>query len=115
MKRRGLSRLARVRIWDAAGGVCHLCGIKIHAERGETWDADHIKPLWLGGGDTEANMAPAHKSCHREKTSTDAPVKAKSDRQRAKHLGIKKTKQKIPSRGFKSYPSNTRDINEDMR
>lgn len=87
-KRRSLSRLARVRIFDAAGGVCHLCKTKITV--GERWDVEHVRALSLGGADDEANMRPAHVDCHRIKTSEEAPRKAKADRQRAAHLGIKK-------------------------
>lgn len=100
-KRKTLSRLARVRIFDAAGGVCHLCGQKISASLGETWQADHVKPLWGGGEDTEAAMKPAHTSCHQIKTSAEAPMKAKADRMRAKYLGIPKPgKRPWPKRPF---------------
>jgi 5-methylcytosine-specific restriction protein A len=89
-KRRTLSRVARTRIFDNARGTCCLCNFKIHAERGDKWIVEHIKPLWLGGDDDERNMGPAHYKCAIEKTSQEAPVKAKSDRVRANHLGIKK-------------------------
>lgn len=83
MKRRPLTRLACVRIFDRAQGICLLCGLKIHAERGEKWDAHHIVALWLGGPDDESNMAPAHKSCHRRLSAADNP-------ERANFLGIDK-------------------------
>ncbi len=56
-----LSRLARVRVFDRHRGICHRCGLKIHAERGEKWDVDHVKPLHLGGTTAQSNLAPAHK------------------------------------------------------
>lgn len=90
MKRKSLSRLQRVRIFDAHKGECCICKLQIWAERGDKWVVEHIKPLWLGGADDETNMAPAHQRCAVEKTSAEAPVKAKSDRVRAAHLGIKK-------------------------
>jgi len=90
-ERKKLSRLARVRIFDNAQGTCCLCYTKINAALGDKWIVEHIKPLWLGGADDERNMGPAHEGCARKKTSAEAPVKAKSDRVRAKHLGIKKT------------------------
>lgn len=92
-KRKPLSRLARVRIFDNAHGTCCLCYTKINAERGAKWIVEHIKPLWLGGDDGERNMGPAHLSCAHYKTSKEAPVKAKSDRVRANHLGIRKPRQ----------------------
>jgi 5-methylcytosine-specific restriction protein A len=100
LTRRTLSRLARTRVFDAGSGRCHLCGLKIHAERGEPWQVEHRKPLWEGGADDESNMSPAHVHCHAKKTAGEAPVKAKTDRVRAKHLGIKKT----PSfRGWQTF------------
>lgn len=89
-KRRALSRLDRVKIFDRHGGVCLVCKIKIHAERGEKWEAMHVKSLWAGGTDTPDNMAPGHVGCHAVQTKTEAPVKARGDRQRANFLGIKK-------------------------
>jgi 5-methylcytosine-specific restriction protein A len=87
-RRKKLTKLQRVRIFDENRGECHLCGLKIKV--GEKWDADHIIPLWRGGEDGESYMAPAHIHCHADKSAADAPVKAKTDRVRAKHLGIKK-------------------------
>lgn len=90
MRRRHLSRLARTRIYDSTGGFCCICGFLILAGRAEKWIIEHKKPLWLGGADEEWNMGPAHQHCAVAKTAAEAPVKAKSDRQRANHLGIKK-------------------------
>lgn len=90
MKRRRLSSLQRTRIFDAVSGQCCICGVRINAERGEKFIVEHVIPLWLGGADDETNMRPAHEKCAIAKTVAEAPVKAKSDRIRAKHLGIKK-------------------------
>ncbi len=87
MKRKPLSRLARVRIFDSTGGACCICSLLISDKR---WIVEHRKPLWLGGADAETNMAPAHERCAIEKTTSEAPVKAKTDRQRAAHLGIRR-------------------------
>ena len=87
MKRRSLSSLARVRIFDAAAGLCHLCGQEITI--GQKWEAEHCKPLWLGGADDESNMAPAHVHCHAVKSAGEKTIKAKGDSIRARHLGIK--------------------------
>ena len=93
MTRRSLSKLARIRIFDSADGKCHICRQRINT--GEAWQADHILPLALGGEDAEINMAPAHERCHEQKTKGDVTQIRKADRQRAKHLGIKK-KSTIP-------------------
>ncbi len=90
MKRKSLSRLARIRIFDNHKGVCCLCDNPIRISSAEKWIVEHVKPLWMGGADDETNMAPAHERCAIDKTCGEAPVKAKNDRQRAKHLGIKK-------------------------
>lgn len=98
-KRKTLTKLARVRIFDREEGKCHLCGQKISPQWGETWQLDHVQQLWAGGEDAEGNLKPAHSACHQIKTTMDAPVKAKTDRIRAKHLGIKKPS-KWPKRPF---------------
>ncbi len=97
MKRKSLSRLAKVHVFDSHGGTCWLCHTKIAA--GQKWECDHIKPLWLGGVDNESNLAPVHVHCHRTKSARDRTVKAKGDRVRANHLGIKKRGRKF--RGWK--------------
>lgn len=89
-KRRTLTRLMRTRIFDSTGGMCCLCGLPIHASRGDKMIIEHLKPLWLGGADDETNMGPAHQACAVAKTVSEAPVKAKTDRIRASHLGIRK-------------------------
>jgi len=84
--RRSLSTTARVRVFEAAGGICHLCNGKITV--GERWEVSHDRPLALGGSDTPDNMKPAHYSCHRAQTSeTDIPAIAKAKRRYAKFIG----------------------------
>lgn len=88
--RKAHSKLQRVRLFDRHGGKCHMCDQRIHAERGELWDISHPIPLEIGGKDDETNWAPAHRSCHKKHTAeVDAPLIAKTHRQRAKHLGIR--------------------------
>ncbi len=97
-KRRSITTAMRLRIWAAHEGTCHLCGLRIKV--GEQWDVEHVKPLWLGGHDTEANMAPAHKDCHAPKTAQEATDRAKTNRQAAKHIGAITPKRRLLSRGF---------------
>ncbi len=89
MKRRRVGRPMRVRIFEAAAGVCCICSLPIDAVK-QRWIVEHVKPLWLGGADDESNMRPAHASCGIAKTTGEAPVRAKSDRIRAKRFGIRK-------------------------
>jgi 5-methylcytosine-specific restriction endonuclease McrA len=68
-----------------------LCGLKIDAQK-QKWEVDHVIPLWLNGADAENNMRPLHVHCHAAETAAAAPVRAKSNRQREKHLGLRKAK-----------------------
>ena len=104
MKRKRLTRLARTRLLLNANSICCICHQPIHAQRGEKHIVEHLTPLWLGGADDESNMAPAHERCAIQKTVAEAPVKAKSDRQRAKHLGIKKPRTIRAWRKFNRTP-----------
>lgn len=80
----------RRRIFDAAGGRCHISGREIRA--GEKWELEHKIALCNGGEHRETNMAPALYHPHKEKTAHDVAVKAKVARIRNRHLGIKSRK-----------------------
>ena len=91
-----LTRAQKVRIFERARGICHICGLRIQV--GQRWDVEHIKPISMDGSDITDNMAPAHvRPCHREKTDAETPIRAKTDRQRANHLGIPKPGPKLPA------------------
>ncbi len=98
--RRPLSDMRRLKLFQDKRGVCHLCEQKIQV--GQKWEVEHVIPLALGGADDETNMAPAHKSCHGEKSKVDAGNLAKANRRRAKHLGASKP------RGFPKPPEGYR-------
>ena len=87
-ERRSISPMKRLRVFESASGLCHLCGQKIQA--GQKWDVEHVRPLGLDGADDESNMAPAHKGCHAPKTAEDVAAIARAKRRKAKHLGIRK-------------------------
>jgi 5-methylcytosine-specific restriction protein A len=87
--RKRLSTKDRVRIFELAKGVCHLCDGKITT--GQSWEVSHAVPLEMGGADEIQNMFPAHKACHAAQTAKiDIPMIAKAKRRQARHLGIKK-------------------------
>ncbi|MDR7037362.1 5-methylcytosine-specific restriction endonuclease McrA [Methylobacterium sp. BE186] len=94
--RKRWSASARLRIFLAHNGHCHVCGGKITV--GEAWDLDHIIALALGGDDEEGNLAPAHrKGCHAGKTAAeDVPAIAKAKRRAQRHLGIRKASKPLP-------------------
>lgn len=98
--RKRWSASARLRIFLANDGRCHVCKGRISV--GEAWELDHRIALALGGDDKEHNLAPAHKKgCHAGKTAKeDVPAIAKAKRRQIAHVGASAPKQKIQSRGF---------------
>ena len=103
MTRRSLSTRERLRLFNLYGGVCHFCEVKIDGTR-DRWEISHELALELGGADDDANRKPAHYRCHRDHTATkDIPAIAKSNRQRAKHLGAK-ARSKRPLPGGRGSP-----------
>ena len=78
----------RDRVFIRHGGICHLSGRKIRP--GEKWELEHIVAICNGGENRESNLAPALVLPHREKTKEDRRMKAKDDRVRKRHLGIRK-------------------------
>lgn len=100
-KRKPLTPTQRLKLFEAHKGLCGLCGAPIKA--GEQWIDEHIIPLGLGGSNDMENRAPVHVQCAHSKThgkNGDAAKIAKAKRVKMRHLGISRTKQKIPSRPF---------------
>jgi 5-methylcytosine-specific restriction endonuclease McrA len=98
----------KLRIFEREGGRCYLTGRKLSA--GE-YDFEHVIPLALwtgeGHGNRESNIRLAYRPAHRDKTRQDVAQKAKSDRVRKKHLGIRKAPT-MRSAGFaKAGPQRT--------
>jgi hypothetical protein len=89
----------KIRVFEKYNGHCYLSGRKIMP--GDAWDVEHIEALSLGGENREGNLAPALKKPHRVKTAHDRKVKAKNDRVRKKHLGIRKPSRFACSRNSK--------------
>jgi 5-methylcytosine-specific restriction enzyme A len=88
----------KLRVFERHGGVCHLSGRKILA--GDVWDCDHVIALCNGGQNRESNLAPAIRDKHREKTAADVAERAKIDKIRRRHLGLKKPSRAWPTRKF---------------
>ena len=78
----------RMRIFLRDDGKCHITGRKIVPA--DYWDLDHIVALCNGGEHRETNLAPALRDAHKIKTREDLGEKAKVDRIRKRHMGIKK-------------------------
>lgn len=93
---RRMSAKRRMQIWEAHRGVCHICGAKIDGGR-ERWDVEHIIALEISGDDSDANLAPAHVSCHRAKSKQDAAAIAKAKRMEQRAAGIRRqTRNPLP-------------------
>jgi len=86
MTRKRRTPLQRAAIFDAHNGVCHICGDKIDGTR-EAWELEHVIPYEMTRDDSDANLRPAHVSCHKGKTAQDKKNLAKSKRVAAKHKG----------------------------
>lgn len=89
-KRKPLSTTKRVRLFKLHNSICHICGLKIDGTR-EEWDIEHIIPYGLKGeeSETDENMQPAHRSCHKPKTANDKKIIGKCKRREALHIGAK--------------------------
>ena len=77
----------KLRIWAREEGRCYLTGKKIRP--GEAYEFEHKLALCLGGEHRESNIALALKDAHKAKTAEDVAARAKSDRIRKRHLGIR--------------------------
>jgi 5-methylcytosine-specific restriction protein A len=75
-------------VFEREHGVCHICELPVTV--GQRWEIEHRIPLALGGLDDEANMFPAHATCHKPKSAEDVANIARAKRRKAKHIGIKK-------------------------
>lgn len=78
----------RLRVFNHYDGRCYLSERRIMV--GDKWDLEHIVALCNGGEHREGNLAPALIGPHKIKTKQDVAAKAKNDRVRKRHLGIKK-------------------------
>ncbi|MCA0276309.1 MAG: HNH endonuclease [Proteobacteria bacterium] len=88
----------RQKVFDREKGKCHLCEQPIQA--GQKWDLDHVKALINGGENRDANLKPAHRKCHKDKTARDVAEKAKVAAIRQRHLGITVDAPKLQGRPF---------------
>lgn len=71
------SRRLRQQCAERDGKICQLCG-RFDA-KGE---ADHIQELWEKGPDALENLRWLCRHCHKEKTISRIPIRAKTDRLR---------------------------------
>jgi 5-methylcytosine-specific restriction enzyme A len=93
---------------------CHISGREI--ADGMAWQAEHIKPLWEGGENREANLAPALVDPHKAKSRQEAAQRAKSDRQGMGSAGLKQKPPglRLQSRGFQKYERERRGVDKSV-
>ena len=92
----------RLRVFNHHNGICHISDRKITAA--DAWELEHILALCNGGEHREANLAPALAKPHKIKTRDDLAIKAKNDRVRKKHLGLKRPRTITRWRRFSGEP-----------
>lgn len=98
-KRGSLSRTRKLKIWEREHGKCMVCSVKLMTGR---FIFEHIRPLALGGEDTDENIKLTCLACASEKTKDDMARINKAKRQKASHLGMKQSKTPMPfGRGSK--------------
>ena len=103
-KRKPFTPTQRLKLFEHHKGLCGLCGAQIKA--GDSWIVEHMRPLGLGGTNDLDNLFPVHAACADTKThGSDGDVAriAKAKRVKIRHLGIKKSTQKIMSPGFPKF------------
>ena len=92
------TKAAKVAAWNAANGLCALCGKPVALE-GLGVEYDHELMRSVSADDSVENLRPTHSRCHAEKTAKhDAPLMAKVRGQE------KLTRAKVEKRGgFRSW------------
>lgn len=98
--RRGtISKRRKLLIWEREHGKCMVCAAKL---RPGNFIFEHVRPLGLGGEDTDDNIRLTCKGCASEKTKADMASINKAKRQKTAYLGLKKSKSPLPfGRGSK--------------
>lgn len=92
------SKACKLRILAKQASKCALTG---HAfVPGDNIEFDHITALWLGGKNREGNLHAVLGEAHKRKTKAEAAVRAKTNRDTAKHLGITKPAGKLRGPAF---------------
>ena len=88
------SAACKRRILDRQDNKCAITGLPFTPKDPPKFD--HIVPIWLKGKNRESNLQAIRGEPHEIKTSNEAKVRAKVNKVRSKHLGLKKTKRPLP-------------------
>lgn len=71
--RKSWSYNVRKRVWIEYGRKCYICKTDLKDFSGAHMELDHIRPISLGGEDTEDNLAACCPRCNRQKHDHDHP------------------------------------------
>lgn len=82
------NKLLRKKVFERDAGICKVCG-----RFDPHWQHDHDLALWNGGPDTLENSVTLCRRHHLEKSVGETPVRAKTDRLRARHLLTQRRRQ----------------------
>ncbi len=78
----------RDKVEERDEGRCAVCGVY-----DAKWQADHVHEIWAGGPDDIDNLQTLCRRHHREKTDSQTPIRAKTDRLRDRHDLTRRRKQ----------------------
>lgn len=94
-----IPKIVKLRVLLRYEGRCYKTGHKFRP--GDKIEFDHVKALCNGGENREGNLAPILGAAHKVKTAADVAERAKTDRLKAKHLGLwPEPVRKLQGRGF---------------
>lgn len=89
----------KLRVFEKFGGTCPKCTRELQPG---AWDCDHVIPLILGGKNRETNLQPlCADPCHSGKTALDVKLKARVERVKRRHVGLRKQSRFACSRNSK--------------
>jgi len=81
------SKRTKLEAYQRAKGRCEECGARLDAGN---VDYHHKNECTMGGDNSPENCMAVCKTCHKRITGQRAPVIAKSNRLRARHLNLEK-------------------------
>jgi len=99
--RKPLTKKQVIDLFMSQDGKCRICGqrLQVKGHVPVEFIDEHLDPLSMGGSNELTNRALVCKPCAKAKTSAEAPIRAKSNRVRAKHIGASERKK---GRGFQT-------------
>jgi len=101
--RKPLTRKQYADLFLRQDGKCPECGQRLEVKGGEPVEIrdEHINPLWRGGGNDLENRELWCRPCTKPKDAEEATQRAKSNRQRDKHIGA--FKKRSGFRGWRKF------------